>query len=276
MLEKFYNKFESSLKKTKRFSSDKISLFFIQNINQRGYKKIFNQIFNDSDALIYYNTSEREDRREIKRLAEGGYVLKSKSLDSPNSYHITFKGIVEFEKINNPDIFSSIINQMDLIMFDNIEFKLDDREKIICYFLLVLGRIDSDHKFNFAKGKDYEKRISKRVLDDFKDISYTLLDLGVIENELDWELSNNSKARTFIQKVTDLPKTEIYKNQRGGPWYLDLSNEKRKQVFLELLLSNFDKKNKHLLEDKIARDVSLLCLVYNFEKPDLSNLLNGI
>lgn len=275
MLSEFYNKLYFTLRKTKKVSLNKISLFFVKNINQRGYKKIFNQIFNDSDSLIYYNTREKDERREIKRLLEEGYIIKSKSLDTPNSYHITFKGVIEFEKNENINIFGKIIVLIDEILFENVDLKLDDREKVICYFLLVLGRIDVNNKFNFAKGEDHEKRINDRVLDDFKQISSTLLELGIIEKELDWESRNNRNARTFIQKVCDLPKTEIYKSQKGGPKYLDLSNEKRRQVFLELFLSNFKKENKYKLEECIARDVALLCLNYKYKKPDLSNLLNN-
>mgnify|MGYP006150783907 CR=1 FL=1 len=276
MLDQLYDKLYSTLEKSKKISSNKsLSLFFVNNVNQKGYKKKFNIFFNDKAALVYYNTSDLDDRIEIDKLSDEGYILKSRSLDNPNSYHITFKGIVEHEKKLFSNIMDLIVSEMDLRMFDNIDYKIDDREKVICYFLLVLGRISNKHKFNFAKGEEHEKRIEKRVLDDFKNISNTLLELGIIKKKLDWAARNQRNARVFISKVDVLPKTEIFKTQNGS-WYLDLTNEMRKQVFRELLLPGFDMTNKFLLEDKITEDSTILCLEYELEKPDLSDFLKFI
>ena len=273
MLSKFYEKLYFSLKekKVKEFPvNDTISLHFVKNVNKRGYDKIVKQLFHEKSVCIHFNTQHKADRDEIKRLEKAGFIMECTSPDLPNSFHITFKGIIEYEKEKFTEIYEMITNEIDKILFQEVKYTLNDKEKIICYFLLVLGRISKDNPFKLDRSKE------DLAMKHFKQIQDVLLEFGIIDKELDWTISGNSNAFKFFSKIVQLNKTPIYKFSKGGPWFLDLSNERRKQIFRELFLVKFDRTKKYDFQQNISRISAGFCIDYGYPITDLSWFKNLI
>jgi len=238
MLDKFYNKLFNHIKKDNR-NIKSLSDFYLDNVNKKSFGKKFKSYFNNKNCLIRYASVNRADREKFDDLKNQNLIKLSNSLDYQNSFLITFKGILEFEKSQTDlDIIENIIEKIELKFSFESPNKINDYEKIIVYFLLATGASNSNKKFKFPV-----KQIEDFCYEHLKEISSKLFEIGIIKEDIltTGTAIKAKTARGVFGLIDNLSDTDLYtagKGNTSSSFYLMIDNDARKELLKKLILND--------------------------------------
>lgn len=278
MLERFYNNLFDLVKK-EGFDGDRLSDFFIDEVGKRNYDVRIKSLLENPMSLIKFSIESTQNRTEISKLKRQGLVEESNSLDVVNTYNITFRGIVEYEKELFDDTYQHLVNSLNMRFEFNTEFVLKDEEKVLAYFLLALGRINESNVF-----KINSPLIEEVSYQQLKMISKFLFDIGINERDaMDQDNRKTRNTREFFKTTKDLPKTDLYKAGKAtdSSFYLKLTNEQRIKKFWDYFLKDSSLNVIQDLYRKLQVHANLLYTEYNvgnlgLERPDIETIIKAL
>lgn len=284
LLEKLYDGLRDSILsegKQKYLGENDVSLssFFLNTINQKDINKVYKKIFSNEKSLVSKQANP-DYMYEIDQLFNEGKIKKLDSFDKVGYYHISLKGIIEWEKNNNPNKFKNNLSSvLDTIVFPELKLNLKYTEKLYCIFFLILGCVSDKNKFSFLNEKmekdsyNYLIEISRKLTD------IEFFDSDIFKKDKNGNLTSKKlvSSKEILKMNDHLSKTGLfYINKAEKSYWLNLSNVARVRQFKKLIFGDNNWQIKYDVIQYVKVQAQMFSLKLDFTPPENDDFKNVI